>query len=89
MEIIMVEVSANELKTKGISSLSAVIEEQKAAVITVRGKNKYVVMDFETYNHLRECELEAAVMETRMELEAGDVFTDTVEEHIRRIRDAL
>ncbi len=85
----MVEVSANELKTKGISSLSAVIEEQKAAVITVRGKNKYVVMDFETYNHLRECELEAAVMETRMELEAGDVFTDTVEEHIRRIRDAL
>jgi len=85
----MVEVSANELKTKGISALSSVIAEQKTAVITVRGKDKYVVMDFETYNHLRECELEAAIMETRLELERGEVFTDTIEEHIRRIADAL
>jgi PHD/YefM family antitoxin component YafN of YafNO toxin-antitoxin module len=85
----MMEISANELKTKGISALSSVIAQQKTAVITVRGKDKYVVMDFETYNHLRECELEAAIMETRMELERGEVFSDTVEEHIRRIADAL
>lgn len=85
----MVEISANELKTKGISALSSVMAEQKTAVITLRGKNKYVIMDFETYNHLRECELEAAIMETRMEIERGEIFSDSVEEHIRRITDAL
>jgi PHD/YefM family antitoxin component YafN of YafNO toxin-antitoxin module len=50
----MAGISANELKTKGISALESIIDEQKAAVITVRGKNKYVVMDFETYNHLHQ-----------------------------------
>ena len=84
----MAGISANELKTKGISALQSIIDEQKAAVITVRGKNKYVVMDFDTYNHLRDCELEAAIIETKMELERGEVFSDTIEEHIRRISDA-
>ena len=85
----MAAISANELKTKGISALESIIDEQKAAVITVRGKNTYVVMDFETYNHLRECELEAAIIETKKELERGKIFSDTIEEHIRRIADAL
>jgi PHD/YefM family antitoxin component YafN of YafNO toxin-antitoxin module len=85
----MAGISANELKTKGISALESIIDEQKAAVITVRGKNKYVVMDFETYNHLRERELEAAIIETKKELDRGKLFNDTIEEHIRRIADAL
>jgi hypothetical protein len=46
-------------------------------------------MDFETYNHLRECELEAAIVETKKELDRGELFNDTIEEHIRRIADAL
>jgi len=85
----MAGISANELKTKGISALESIIDEQKAAVITVRGKNKYVVMDFETYSHLRECELEAAIVETKKELDRGEIFNDTIEKHIRRIADAL
>jgi len=85
----MASITANELKTKGVSALAAIIHESKAAMITVRGENKYVVMDFETYNHLRECELEAAITEARKELEQGEVFNDTIDEHIRRIRDEL
>jgi PHD/YefM family antitoxin component YafN of YafNO toxin-antitoxin module len=85
----MANITANQLKTKGISALEPIIGEHKAVMITVRGKNRYVVMDLETYNHLRECELEAAIVETRKELEQGEVFKDTIDEHIKRITDGL
>ncbi len=81
----MVTVTANDLKTKGVSALDPIIKEHKAAMITVRGRSKYVVMDMDTYNHLRECELEAALIETRKELKLGKVHEDTIEEHIQRI----
>ena len=85
----MASITANQLKTKGVSALAPVIDENKAVMITVRGKNRYVVMDFETYNHLRECELEAAIAEAKRELEQGEIFKDTIDEHIRRIRHEL
>jgi hypothetical protein len=85
----MVSITANLLKTKGVSALDPAINENKAVVITVRGRDRYVVMDFETYNHLRECELQAAIAEVRTELESGEVFKDTVDRHIRRIRNEL
>jgi len=81
----MATVTANDLKTKGVSALDPIIKEHKAAMITVRGRSKYVVMDMDTYNHLRECELEAALIETRKELKLGEVYEDTIEKHIRRI----
>ncbi len=81
----MATVTANDLKTKGVSALDPIIKEHKAAMITVRGRSKYVVMDMDTYNHLRECELEAALIETRKELKLGEVHEDTIEKHIRRI----
>ena len=60
----MASITANQLKTKGVSALEEIVREHQAAMITVRGKSKYVVMGVETYNHLRECELEAAIAET-------------------------
>lgn len=85
----MASITANQLKTKGVSALESVIDEHQAAIITVRGKGRYVVMDLETYNHLRECELESAIVETRKELEQGEVFNDTIDEHIKRITHEL
>jgi len=85
----MPSITANQLKTKGINALEPIIEEHKAAIITVRGKDKYIIMDLETYNHLRECELEAAIIETKRELEQGEVFNDSIDEHIKRIADEL
>lgn len=85
----MASITANQLKTKGVTALKTIIDENKAAIITVRGEDKYIVMDLETYNHLRECELEAAILETKKELEQGKVFNDTIDEHIKRITDEL
>ena len=81
----MTTITANELKTKGISALEPIIKDHKAAMITIHGKMRYVVMDIQTYNYLRECELEAALMETRRDLKNKDVFEESVADHIKRI----
>jgi len=38
-------IAANELKTRGVSSISEQLAEEPEAFITVRGKKRYVVMD--------------------------------------------
>lgn len=78
-------ITANELKTKGLAALERAISNGNEAIITVRGKNKYVVLPFERYNHLRECELESALEESKKDLENGRFIEESVENHIRRI----
>ena len=78
-------ITANELKVKGISILDKITSEQNEAIITVRGKNKYVVMTMEEYNYLRECELEAALIESQKDISEGRYNVDSVEDHLKRI----
>jgi len=80
-------INANELKTTGISSIAAALSQDGEARISVRGKERYVVMDMETYNHLRELELEAALHEARQELADGKGIQESVEQHMARLRD--
>ncbi|MBT0653126.1 type II toxin-antitoxin system Phd/YefM family antitoxin [Geomobilimonas luticola] len=84
----MKTIAANELKTKGVSSIEKALEENGEAIISVRGQDRYVVMAMEEYNRLRVCELEAALYETRQQLAAGEFVEESVEEHIARIRPA-
>lgn len=78
-------ITANELKTKGVASISKYLAKEPEVIITVRGKNQYVVMDIEHYHYLRECELEAALLEAQADVEAGNVITEEVAEHIARV----
>jgi hypothetical protein len=82
------EITANELKTKGVSAIDMVVKESEEAVLTVRGKSTYVVLPIEKYNYYRECELEAAITKTKKDLAEGLYVTETVDEHIKRITDA-
>jgi len=81
-------ITANDLKVKGVSILDQALSSDNEAIITVRGKSKYVVLSMDEYNRLRECELEAALMEARKDFEEGRFHTGTVEEHMKRIADA-
>jgi hypothetical protein len=78
-------ISANELKTKGVSRLDEITASGGEAIISVRGKNRYVVLTLEQYSHLRECELEAALVETRKDLKEGNIVEESVEDHLNRI----
>jgi len=64
-------ITANELKTKGVSILNEETSEGNEVIVTVRGKNKYVVLPIEKYNYLRECELEAALLEAKRDIKEG------------------
>ena len=81
-------VTANDLKRKGVSVVREAIAEygDGEAGISVRGKREFVVLDLETYDHLRECELDVALMETQKAIESGDFVDESTEEHIARIR---
>ena len=81
----MPTISANELKTKGVAVIEAQLAGQSEAVISVRGKDRYVVMDLAHYHYLRECELEAALAETRADLAAGRYAQNSPEAHLAHI----
>lgn len=81
-------ISANELKTRGVSSIEAALAQSAEVIISVRGQERYVVMNMDEYNRLRVCELESALYETRQQLAAGTFVEESVDEHIARIRTA-
>ncbi|MBI5142005.1 MAG: type II toxin-antitoxin system Phd/YefM family antitoxin [Nitrospirae bacterium] len=81
----MPNLSANDLKTKGVSAIEAVLANQPEAVISVRGKERFVVMDMEHYHYLRECELESALAQSRADLAAGRFAKESAEEHLARL----
>ena len=79
-------IPANDLKIKGIKAIEEALLIQSEACVSVRGQVKYVVMSSDQYQHLRECELEAALAESREDLEAGRFVKETVLLHIQRIK---
>ncbi len=81
----MSNISANDLKTKGVAAIEAALADQPEAVVSVRGKDRFVVMDIAHYHYLRECELEAALAETRADLAAGRAVEESAEAHLARL----
>lgn len=81
----MSHISANELKTKGVAAIEAVLADHTEAIVSVRGKDRFVVMEIAQYNYLRECELEAALAETRADVAAGRFVQESAEAHLARL----
>jgi PHD/YefM family antitoxin component YafN of YafNO toxin-antitoxin module len=81
----MSHISANELKTKGVAAIEAELEKHTEAIVSVRGKDRFVVMDIAHYHYLRECELEAALAETRADVAAGRFVQESPEAHLARL----
>ncbi len=81
----MSHISANDLKTKGISAIEAALSETQEAIVSVRGKDRFVVMDIAHYHYLRECELETALAESRAEIANGRFVQESPEQHLARL----
>ena len=79
-------IAANDLKTKGVVTIGEQLAKDHEAMITVRGKKRFVVMDIDHYNYLRDCELEAAILEAKNDLESGNYIVESIEKHIERLR---
>ena len=81
----MNSITANELKTKGVSVVENALQSDDEAIITVRGKDKYVIIDMNKYNRFRDYELEIALLEARADVTKGRVKRESVAAHMKQI----
>ena len=85
----MTQLTANDLKTKGISAIEVILANQPEAMISVRGKERFVVMDVAQYHYLRECEFDAALAQSRADIAAGRFVAETADQHMARLEGML
>lgn len=88
-KVYMRAITANDLKSKGVSILEDALESQDEAIISVRGKPRFVVMDIDHYERLREAEIHLAWQEARAAIGGGDYVEATAEERIACLRKEL
>ena len=83
----MSHITANDLKTRGIAAIEASLAGGRTeAMVSVRGTERFVVMAVAHYQHLRECELEAALAESRADIAAGRFVTESPTKHVARLK---
>lgn len=85
----MTQLTANDLKVRGIAAIEDVLTGRTEATITVRGKDRFVVMDVAQYHYLRECELDAALAQSRADLAAGRAVQESAAAHMQRLERIL
>lgn len=69
-------VTANDLKVHGVSRLERAIEKSARAIISIRGKQKYVVVPIDDYEDLQEDRLSLAIKESAENIKDGKYHTD-------------
>ena len=84
----MADLTANDIKTRGVAAIEETLAHQPEALISVRGKDRYVVMEVAHYHYLRECALDAALAQSRADEAAGRYITESAKAHMERL-DAL
>ena len=83
-------ITANDLKTRGIAAIEALLADGRTeVVVSVHGAERYVVMELAHYQHLRECELEAALAESRADMAAGRYVVESAEQHVARLQASI
>jgi hypothetical protein len=85
----MPSLTANDLKTRGVAAIEATLAHQPEAVISVRGKDRFVVMEVAQYHYLRECELDAALAQSQADVAAGRYVIESAQQHMARLEALL
>lgn len=78
-------ITANELKTKGISVVEEAMKTYSRAVISVRGKRKYIMLPLEDYETLQEDSLTLAIRESEEDIKNGRYTVGSVEDHLKEV----
>lgn len=85
----MTQLTANDIKVRGVSAIETALANQPEVTISVRGKQRYVVMEMSHYQYLRECELEAALVQSQADRAEGRFVQESAQEHMLRIEQLL
>ena len=81
----MPSLTANDLKTRGVAAIEEALGRQTEALVSVRGKDQYVVMEVAQYHYLRECELDAALAQSQADIAAGRYVVESAQQHMDRV----
>lgn len=85
----MPSLTANDLKTRGIAAIEESLAHSTEALVSVRGKDRFVVMEMAQYHYLRECELDAALAQSQADIAAGRFLTESAQQHMDRVEALL
>jgi len=78
-------ITANELKTKGISFVERLMKKSREVFVSVRGRKKFVILPVDEYERLKEAELESIIRQAEKDYEEGRYVTESAEEHFKRL----
>jgi len=81
----MSQLTANDLKTRGVAAIESLLATQPEVMISVRGRERFVVMDVAHYHYLRECELDAALAQSEADVAAGRFVVESAAAHMARL----
>lgn len=82
----MATLTANELKTRGIAAVEQKLAHAEEAIISVRGRPRFVILDLEHYERLREAEIASAWQDALTAEQHGDYIVESAAEHIARLQ---
>jgi len=82
-------ITANEVKKNGVSIFNKLLDKTDELIISVRGKERFVVLDIDRYREFREYELDIAHMKAMQDIKNGNYKVQTAQEHIKELMDEL
>ncbi len=78
-------ITENDLKENGLNLIKNAIEDEDEAII----ENKYIVLDLDYYNYLKELEIQIALKETKEDMKNGNYKIMSAKEHKEDIDNEL
>ncbi|RZD16882.1 MAG: type II toxin-antitoxin system prevent-host-death family antitoxin [Candidatus Acididesulfobacter guangdongensis] len=78
-------ISANDIKTKGLSNIEKIIEDGDEVFISKRGKTKFVLLSLKEYERLKEADIFKAIIDAETDYKNGKFITESSEEHFKRL----
>ena len=82
-----------ELRNRGIKAIEKEIEEKGIATLSYRGKPKYVILDVEDYEKLREIELIMAYEKAKEDIKKGNVEIveneKELDNHLKELKECI
>ncbi len=82
-------ITANDLKVKGIKAIEKELQERDEAIISFRGKPKYIVLGIEKYDRIRALELDLLYLQAQEEIKSGKAIRIStkkeLEEHLKNL----
>ena len=80
--------SIQDLKRTGFAKLKKLFDNEPDIIVQERGRDACVLVELEHYTHLRNCELEIALIKAREEITKDEFVTGT-KKHIDKLEKSL